>query len=360
MKFLDQAKVYIRSGDGGAGCISFRREQYIEFGGPDGGDGGRGGDVIAECVDGLNTLIDYRYQQHFKAGTGVHGMGSNRTGADGGDRILLVPVGTQIFAEDNETLLADLTEIGQTAILAKGGNGGFGNTHFKGPVNRAPRHANPGLEGREAWIWLRLKLIADIGLIGLPNAGKSTLLANVSRARPKIADYPFTTLHPNLGVVGARGREFVMADIPGLIEGASEGAGLGHRFLGHVERCAVLLHLVDATQENLIDAYQTIRTELAAYDDNLAQKQEIVALTKCDALTEDVLEEKIATLKTVCADVRPISAVTGLNIQSLNDTLLNIIDGDANRQNGPDDDEADDKADDTADKGGWHPLADTL
>jgi GTP-binding protein len=360
MKFLDQAKVYIRSGDGGAGCISFRREKYIEFGGPDGGDGGRGGDVIAECVDGLNTLIDYRYQQHFKAGTGVHGMGSNRTGADGGDRILLVPVGTQIFAEDNETLLADLTEIGQTAILAKGGNGGFGNTHFKGPVNRAPRHANPGLEGREAWIWLRLKLIADIGLIGLPNAGKSTLLANVSRARPKIADYPFTTLHPNLGVVGARGREFVMADIPGLIEGASEGAGLGHRFLGHVERCAVLLHLVDATQENLIDAYQTIRTELAAYDDNLAQKQEIVALTKCDALTEDVLEEKIATLKTVCADVRPISAVTGLNIQSLNDTLLNIIDGDANRQNGPDDDEADDKADDTADKGGWHPLADTL
>jgi GTP-binding protein len=272
MKFLDQAKVYIRSGDGGAGCISFRREKYIEFGGPDGGDGGRGGDVIAECVDGLNTLIDYRYQQHFKAGTGVHGMGSNRTGADGGDRILLVPVGTQIFAEDNETLLADLTEIGQTAILAKGGNGGFGNTHFKGPVNRAPRHANPGLEGREAWIWLRLKLIADIGLIGLPNAGKSTLLANVSRARPKIADYPFTTLHPNLGVVGARGREFVMADIPGLIEGASEGAGLGHRFLGHVERCAVLLHLVDATQENLIDAYQTIRTELAAYDDNLAQK----------------------------------------------------------------------------------------
>jgi GTP-binding protein len=360
MKFLDQAKVYIRSGDGGAGCISFRREKYIEFGGPDGGDGGRGGDVIAECVDGLNTLIDYRYQQHFKAGTGVHGMGSNRTGADGGDRILLVPVGTQIFAEDNETLLADLTEIGQTAILAKGGNGGFGNTHFKGPVNRAPRHANPGLEGREAWIWLRLKLIADIGLIGLPNAGKSTLLANVSRARPKIADYPFTTLHPNLGVVGARGREFVMADIPGLIEGASEGAGLGHRFLGHVERCAVLLHLVDATQENLIDAYQTIRTELAAYDDNLAQKQEIVALTKCDALTEDVLAEKIATLKTVCADVRPISAVTGLNIQSLNDTLLNIIDGDANRQNGPDDDEADDKADDTADKGGWHPLADTL
>ena len=222
MKFLDQAKVYIRSGDGGGGCISFRREKYIEFGGPDGGDGGRGGDVRAECVDGLNTLIDYRYQQHFKASTGVHGMGSNRTGAHGADRVLRVPVGTQIFAEDNETLIADLTEIGQVEILAKGGNGGFGNTHFKGPVNRAPRHANPGLEGREAWVWLRLKLIADIGLIGLPNAGKSTLLANVSRARPKIADYPFTTLHPNLGVAGARGREFVMADIPGvLLLGAS-------------------------------------------------------------------------------------------------------------------------------------------
>ena len=355
MKFLDQAKVYIRSGDGGAGCISFRREKYIEFGGPDGGDGGRGGDVIAECVDGLNTLIDYRYQQHFKASTGVHGMGSNRTGADGDDKVLRVPVGTQIFAEDNETLLADLTEIGQTAILAKGGNGGFGNTRFKGPVNRAPRHANPGLEGREAWVWLRLKLIADIGLIGLPNAGKSTLLANVSRARPKIADYPFTTLHPNLGVVGARGREFVMADIPGLIEGASEGAGLGHRFLGHVERCAVLLHLVDATQDNLAEAYQTIRTELAAYDDNLAQKPELVALTKCDALTDDVLAEKRQQLETVCdGDIRTISAVTGLNMQELNDTLLTIIDGDGDTAS------EDDEGADGTDGGAWHPLADTL
>jgi len=229
MKFLDQAKVYIRSGDGGAGCISFRREAYVEFGGPDGGDGGRGGDIRVECVDGLNTLIDYRYQQHFKAGTGTHGMGQNRTGGDGEDKVLRVPVGTQIFGEDNETLLADLTEVGQVITLATGGNGGFGNTHFKGPVNQSPRRANPGLEGREAWIWLRLKLIADVGLLGLPNAGKSTLLSSISRARPKIADYPFTTLHPNLGVVGAPerkgGREFVMADIPGLIAGASEGAG---------------------------------------------------------------------------------------------------------------------------------------
>ncbi len=354
MKFLDQAKVYIRSGDGGAGCISFRREKYVEFGGPDGGDGGRGGDIIAECVDGLNTLIDYRYQQHFKASTGVHGMGSNRTGADGQDRILRVPVGTQIFAEDNETLIADLTKIGQIEILAKGGNGGFGNTHFKGPVNRAPRHANPGLEGREAWIWLRLKLIADIGLIGLPNAGKSTLLANVSRARPKIADYPFTTLHPNLGVVGARGREFVMADIPGLIAGASEGAGLGHRFLGHVERCAVLLHLVDATQEDLVDAYQTIRNELAAYDDGLSQKQEIVALTKCDALTDDILAEKLASLQAVCdTPVRQISAVTGLNMQELNDTLLGIIDN----KGKPASDGQPTTGGAADDDAPWHPLA---
>ncbi len=354
MKFLDQAKVYIRSGDGGGGCISFRREKYVEFGGPDGGDGGRGGDVLAECVDGLNTLIDYRYQQHFKASTGVHGMGSNRTGADGPDRVLRVPVGTQIFAEDNETLIADLTEIGQVEILAKGGNGGFGNTHFKGPVNRAPRHANPGLEGREAWVWLRLKLIADIGLIGLPNAGKSTLLANVSRARPKIADYPFTTLHPNLGVVGARGREFVMADIPGLIAGASEGAGLGHRFLGHVERCAVLLHLVDATQENLVDTYQTIRTELAAYDDGLAQKLEIVALTKCDALTPDVLAAKTAELQAACeTPVRQISAVTGLHMQELNDTLLTIIDNDGKMPSPEDEDQDDGENEDAP----WHPLA---
>ncbi|MEC9139161.1 MAG: GTPase ObgE, partial [Pseudomonadota bacterium] len=292
MKFLDQAKVYIRSGDGGAGCVSFRREKYVEFGGPDGGDGGNGGDVIAECVDGLNTLIDYRYQQHFKASTGTHGMGRNRTGANGADKVLRVPIGTQIFAEDNETLLADLTEIGQRIVLARGGSGGFGNARFKGPVNRAPRHANPGLEGRDAWLWLRLKLIADIGLLGLPNAGKSTLLASVSRARPKIADYPFTTLHPNLGVVGARGPEFVMADIPGLIAGASDGAGLGHRFLGHVERCTALLHLVDATQDDIVADFRTIRHELAAYSTDLAGRREIIALTKCDALDENLRKEK--------------------------------------------------------------------
>ena len=331
MKFLDQAKVYIRSGDGGAGCVSFRREKYVEFGGPDGGDGGRGGDVIAECVDGLNTLIDYRYRQHFKAGIGVHGMGRNRSGRDGGDKILAVPVGTQIFAEDNETLLADLTAIGQRVTLAKGGNGGFGNARFKGPVNQAPRHANPGQEGRDAWIWLRLKLIADIGLIGLPNAGKSTLLAAMSRAKPKIADYPFTTLHPNLGVVGPpdrkAGREFVMADIPGLIEGAAEGAGLGHRFLGHVERCAALLHLIDATQENAVAAYRVIRQELAAYDDGLAAKTELVALTKTDALTQDQLQEvSDAVALETGAQVLPISAVSGDGLQKLFDALAAQID----------------------------------
>jgi len=331
MKFLDQAKVYIRSGDGGAGCVSFRREKYVEFGGPDGGDGGRGGDVIAECVDGLNTLIDYRYRQHFKAGIGVHGMGRNRSGRDGSDKILAVPVGTQIFAEDNETLLADLTAIGQRVTLAKGGNGGFGNARFKGPVNQAPRHANPGQEGRDAWIWLRLKLIADIGLIGLPNAGKSTLLAAMSRAKPKIADYPFTTLHPNLGVVGPpdrkAGREFVMADIPGLIEGAAEGAGLGHRFLGHVERCAALLHLIDATQENAVAAYRVIRQELAAYDDGLAAKTELVALTKTDALTQDQLQEVSDTVALETgAQVLPISAVSGDGLRKLFDALAAQID----------------------------------
>ena len=250
MKFLDQAKVYIRSGDGGAGSVSFRREKFIEFGGPDGGDGGRGGDVRVECVEGLNTLIDYRYQQHFKARPGGHGMGKNRAGGKGADIVLKVPKGTQIFEEDGETLIADLTEIGQTVTLAKGGNGGFGNAYFTTSTNRAPRHANPGLPGEERWIWLRLKLIADAGLVGLPNAGKSTFLATVTAAKPKIADYPFTTLHPGLGVVRIDGREFVLADIPGLIEGAHEGHGLGDRFLGHVERCRVLLHLVDATEED--------------------------------------------------------------------------------------------------------------
>ena len=350
MKFLDQAKVYIRSGDGGGGCVSFRREKYVEFGGPDGGDGGSGGSVIAECVDGLNTLIDYRYQQHFKASTGVHGMGSHRSGRDGDDKILRVPVGTQIFAEDNDTLLADLTDIGQRVVLAKGGNGGFGNARFKGPVNQAPRHANPGQEGREAWIWLRLKLIADIGLVGLPNAGKSTLLSSVSRARPKIADYPFTTLHPNLGVVGPpqrkSGREFVMADIPGLIAGASEGAGLGHRFLGHVERCAALLHLIDVTQDNLADAYQTIRGELAAYDDGLAHKPELLALTKCDALTPELVADQKRQLEgLVNGPIIDISSVAGDGLQTLYDSLIALID----KANKADVIEAETQA-------AWHPL----
>lgn len=327
MKFLDQAKVYIRAGNGGAGAISFRREKYIEYGGPDGGNGGRGGDVFVECVDGLDTLIDYRYQQHFKAETGQHGMGQNRTGANGGSKVLRVPVGTQIFAEDNETLLGDMTEVGQSIVLARGGNGGFGNTHFKGPVNRSPRHANPGLEGRESWVWLRLKLIADVGLLGMPNAGKSTFLSKVSRARPKIADYPFTTLHPNLGVVGARSREFVVADIPGLIAGASEGAGLGHRFLGHVERCSLLLHLVDATQDDVCEAYRVIRNEVDVYDEALGNKAEIVALTKCDSLSEDVIAEKLSQLNSVAeGSVTAISAISGYAMEDLLDQILHAID----------------------------------
>ncbi len=297
MKFLDQAKIYIRSGNGGAGAVSFRREKFIEFGGPDGGDGGRGGDVIAECVDGLNTLIDYRYQQHFKAGTGVHGMGRNRAGGRGADVVLKVPVGTQIFEEDNETLIADLTEVGQRVVIARGGNGGFGNLHFTTSVNRSPRRANPGQDGDERTIWLRLKLIADAGLVGLPNAGKSTFLAAVTAAKPKIADYPFTTLYPGLGVVRVDDREFVLADIPGLIEGAHEGLGLGDRFLGHVERCRVLLHLVDAGCEHAGKAYKTVRNELAAYGHGLDEKHEIVALSKTDTVDEETLKSQTERLK---------------------------------------------------------------
>ncbi|MFL5193540.1 MAG: GTPase ObgE, partial [Microvirga sp.] len=297
MKFLDQAKIYIRSGNGGGGAISFRREKFIEFGGPDGGDGGRGGDVWAECVEGLNTLIDYRYQQHFKAKTGGHGMGKNRHGAKGADAVLKVPAGTEILEEDGETVIADMTHVGQKVLLAKGGNGGFGNAYFTTSTNRAPRRANPGQEGQERTLILRLKLIADAGLVGLPNAGKSTFLATVTAAKPKIADYPFTTLHPGLGVVRAYSREFVLADIPGLIEGASEGVGLGDRFLSHVERCRVLLHLVEGTSEDAGEAYKTVRHEIETYGHGLADKPEIVALSKADALDEDTLKDQLKKLK---------------------------------------------------------------
>jgi GTP-binding protein len=317
MKFLDQAKVYIRSGDGGAGAVSFRREKFIEFGGPDGGDGGRGGDVWLEAVDGLNTLIDYRYQQHFKAKTGIHGMGRNRTGAKGADVTLKVPAGTQVYEEDNETLICDLTEVGQRFLLAKGGNGGFGNQHFKTSTNQAPRRANPGLPGEEMTIWLRLKLIADAGIVGLPNAGKSTFLAAVTAAKPKIADYPFTTLHPNLGVARIDGREFVIADIPGLIEGAHEGVGIGDRFLGHVERTRVLLHLVSAQEESPGKVYKTVRRELAAYGNGLAEKPEIVALCQADTLDPDTRKKKLAALKRAAGRTPLVlSAVSGEGVET--------------------------------------------
>ncbi|WP_438990018.1 GTPase ObgE [Lentibacter sp.] len=312
MKFLDLAKVYIRSGSGGGGCISFRREKFIEYGGPDGGDGGRGGDVWVEVVDGLNTLIDFRYQQHFFANNGQSGMGSQRTGKDGDDIILRVPVGTEILEEDGETVIADLTELGQRLRIAKGGNGGFGNLHFKSSTNQAPRRANSGQEGVERTIWLRLKLIADAGLLGLPNAGKSTFLAATSNARPKIADYPFTTLHPNLGVVGVDGAEFVIADIPGLIEGAHEGVGLGVRFLGHVERCAVLLHLIDGTSGDPVGDYKTIIGELEAYGGELATKPRVTVLNKIDALDaeeRDFLKEEVEAA--TGAKLMLMSGVTG-------------------------------------------------
>jgi GTP-binding protein len=316
MKFLDLAKIYIKAGDGGSGCIGFRREKFIEFGGPDGGDGGRGGNVWVECVQNLNTLIDYRYQQHFKADRGTNGMGRNRAGANGRDITIKVPPGTEILSEDQETVIADLTHPGDKVLLARGGNGGFGNAHFKSATNQAPRHANPGLPGDEMTIWLRLKLIADAGLVGLPNAGKSTFLATVSAAKPKIADYPFTTLHPNLGVVRAGSTDFVLADIPGLIEGAHEGAGLGDRFLGHVERCRVLLHLVDATSQDVAEDYRVVRRELKAYSPELAQKKEIVALSKCDALDDATLAERFEALKKA-ARKKPLtlSAVSGQGVK---------------------------------------------
>jgi GTP-binding protein len=327
MKFLDEAKIYIQSGAGGNGAISFRREKFIEFGGPNGGDGGHGGDVVAECVDGLNTLIDYRYQQHFKARPGQGGMGKDRHGANGADIILKVPIGTQIYDEDGETLLADLTEIGQRVVLANGGHGGFGNAHFKSSTNQAPRHANPGQPGEERTIRLRLKLIADAGLIGLPNAGKSTFLAAVSAAKPKIADYPFTTLHPQLGVVRTDNREFVLADLPGLIEGAHEGTGLGDRFLGHTERCRVLLHLVDGTGEDPGEAYKTIRRELEAYGHGLTEKPEVVALSKADALTPEALKEQLARLKRAAKKTPLVlSSASGAGVPDVLRALLSVID----------------------------------
>ncbi|MBZ9820627.1 GTPase ObgE [Mesorhizobium sp. CA4] len=326
MKFLDQAKVYIRSGDGGAGSVSFRREKFIEFGGPDGGDGGRGGDVWVEAVDGLNTLIDYRYQQHFKAKTGTHGMGRNMTGAKGADVTLKVPAGTQIFAEDNETLICDLTVVGQRFLLAKGGNGGFGNQHFKTSTNQAPRRANPGQPGEELSIWLRLKLIADAGLVGMPNAGKSTFLAAVTAAKPKIADYPFTTLYPGLGVARIDGREFVLADIPGLIEGAHEGVGIGDRFLGHVERTRVLLHLVSAQEENPGKSYKTVRAELDAYGNGLTDKVEIVALSQVDILDADARKKKAASLKRAAGRAPMLlSAVTGEGVEAVLRALMAVV-----------------------------------
>jgi GTPase len=326
MKFLDEAKIYIKSGDGGAGSVSFRREKFIEFGGPDGGDGGRGGDVWVEAVNGLNTLIDFRFQQHFKAKVGMHGMGRNRTGANGDSITLKVPVGTQILEEDGETLIIDITEEGQRYRLAAGGNGGFGNAYFKSSVNQAPDWANPGLPGVEKTVWLRLKLIADAGLVGLPNAGKSTFLASVTRARPKIANYPFTTLHPNLGVATIDDREFVLADIPGLIEGAHEGVGIGDRFLGHVERTRVLLHLVSAMEEDVAKAYKTVKHELEAYGHGIHDKPEIVALSQIDILDKETLKQKTKALAKACGKTPfQLSAVTGLGMTEALRAVRDVI-----------------------------------
>ncbi len=329
MKFLDQCKIYLKSGDGGPGSASFRREKFIEFGGPDGGDGGKGGDIVFEAQDNLNTLIDYRYRQHFRAPNGRGGAGANRTGAGGRDLVLRVPAGTQVFDDDKETLLADLTRPGQLVALLRGGDGGFGNTHYKTSTNRAPRRAGPGWPGRELWVWLRLKLIADAGLVGLPNAGKSTLLARLSHARPKIADYPFTTLHPQLGVVRLDDEtEFVLADLPGLIEGASDGAGLGTRFLGHVERCAVILHLIDGTEDDVVGAYRAICHELADYGHGLADKPEIVGLNKIDAIDPDEVEQKCRALAGAArsgTQVLPLSGVSGAGLQPVLGALVATI-----------------------------------
>jgi GTP-binding protein len=326
MKFLDLARVEVRSGSGGAGCVSFRREKYVEFGGPDGGDGGKGGDVWAEAVDGLNTLIDYRYRQHFFARNGQPGMGRQRTGKSAEDVVLKVPAGTEILEEDGETLVADLERPGQRVLLARGGNGGWGNLRFKSATNQAPRMANPGQEGVARTLWLRLKLIADAGLVGLPNAGKSTLLAAVSNARPKVADYPFTTLHPGLGVVAIDGAEFVLADIPGLIEGAHEGRGLGDAFLGHVERCAVLLHLVDGNSATPVEDYAVVLRELEAYGAGLAEKPRIIGLNKIDALAPDEIEARAGTLAEAAGQpVHRLSGATGQGVPEVLRALRTAI-----------------------------------
>jgi GTP-binding protein len=324
MKFLDQCKIYLKSGDGGAGARSFRREKFIEFGGPDGGDGGRGGNIVFVAADNLNTLIDYRYRQHFRAPNGGRGGGRERSGGAGADLVLKVPVGTQIMDADNCEVLADLTRIGERLVFLRGGDGGFGNAHYKSATNRAPRRADPGWAGREAWVWLRLKLIADVGLVGLPNAGKSTFLAAVSQARPKVADYPFTTLKPQLGVVRCHDEEFVVADLPGLIEGAAEGAGLGTRFLGHVERCAVILHLIDGAGADVVDAYRTIRRELGRYGHGLADKPAIVALNKSDALAPAAVAACCDRLARAAAGARvlPLSSATGAGVSETLDALL--------------------------------------
>mgnify|MGYP001030126625 FL=1 len=330
MKFLDETKIFVKSGDGGDGCVSFRREKNVAMGGPDGGDGGRGGDVVLEGSGSLNTLIDFRYKQHIKGGRGGHGMGKNRTGSKGKSVTVKIPVGTQVLEEDRKTLVADITEAGQQVVIARGGDGGFGNTHFKSATNQAPRRANPGYPGTEFWLWLRLKLIADAGLVGLPNAGKSTLLAAVSRAHPKIGDYPFTTVHPNLGVVyiGDRtgGDEFVLADLPGLIEGANEGAGLGTRFLGHVERCRVLVHLIDGTLDDVAGAYQTVCREVEAYGGGLAEKPKLVVLNKADSLSDEDKAEKQELLALASgAEVAVISGISGDGLQTLMAVLFGVI-----------------------------------
>ena len=327
MKFLDRAKIYVQSGNGGNGCLSFRREKFVEFGGPNGGDGGDGGNVWIEAVDNLNTLIDFRFQQHYRSKTGRPGEGSNRTGANGEDTIIKAPVGTQVYEEDEENLVADLEHVGERILLAKGGSGGFGNARFKSSTNRAPRKANPGHPGEKRTLWLRLKLIADIGLVGLPNAGKSTLLAATSAAKPKIADYPFTTLHPNLGVVRVdHGYSFVLADIPGLIEGAHEGAGIGDQFLGHIERCAGLLHMIDGTQDDVVEAYHTIQTELKAYSAALCDKPQFLALNKIDALDADARQQKIAALSAVAPGrVFEISGVAGTGLPVLLGALMEHV-----------------------------------